>query len=236
DGSPTLPPTRIPTLVRSDQRFPPSWKPFIAACLRGRVSFTEVERELTAQIESLLQEGVRLTHLDTHKHVHMYPPLFAVVARLAVRYAVGVVRVPYERWSNGAIPSNAGRHARRTIRNQALLNLATWPWARRNLRLAASLRLRTPRLVGRIHTGVLDQPALQALLGHNDREVTELMVHPGRLDAELRSTGTRLLESRERELELLCSGDTTALVHEQQIHLVRHDLMHIIPRSYRDVS
>jgi len=236
DGTPTLPPTRIPTLVRGDQRFPPSWKPFIAACLRGRVSLVEVERELTAQIESLLQAGVRLTHLDTHKHVHMYPPLFSVVARLASRFEVPVVRLPYEPWSNRTIESNADATAAMTIRSQGLLNLATWPWARRNLHVAASLGLRTPKLVGRIHTGVLDHSSMHALLRASGRDVTELMVHPGYLDADLRRTGTRLLESREQEVELLCSLETRAVVEQKRIHLVRHDLMHIIGRSHRHVS
>jgi predicted glycoside hydrolase/deacetylase ChbG (UPF0249 family) len=37
DGTPMLPPTRVPTLVEDDGRFRASWKPFIVACLRGRV-------------------------------------------------------------------------------------------------------------------------------------------------------------------------------------------------------
>src|SRR3979411_2173796 len=38
DGTPMLPPNRVPTLVEDDGRFRTSWKPFIVACLRGRVS------------------------------------------------------------------------------------------------------------------------------------------------------------------------------------------------------
>ena len=76
DGTPTLPPRRVPTLVADDERFRRSWKPFIVACLRGRVSLAEVELELTAQVDRLRSAGVRLTHLDAHKHVHAYPPVF----------------------------------------------------------------------------------------------------------------------------------------------------------------
>ena len=112
DGTPTLPPGRVPTLVEDDGRFRRSWKPFIVACLRGKVSLAEVELELTAQIERLRSAGIRLTHLDAHKHVHAYPPVFAIVARLAGRFGIPVVRVPYERWST------IGRYAdsRRTMR------------------------------------------------------------------------------------------------------------------------
>src|SRR5262245_22573007 len=54
DGVPVLPPGRVPTLVEDDGRFRRSWKPFIAACLGGRVSLADIERELTAQVERVL--------------------------------------------------------------------------------------------------------------------------------------------------------------------------------------
>ena len=98
DGTPMLPPHRVPSLVEDDGRFRASWKPFIVACLRGRVAFEEVERELTAQIDRIRSEGIRLTHLDAHKHVHAFPPIFTIVARLAERFGIPVVRVPYEKW------------------------------------------------------------------------------------------------------------------------------------------
>src|SRR5436190_18490607 len=85
DGSPTLPPDQVPTLVTDAGRFRASWKPFILACLQGRVSLREVERELAAQIERLQRSGFAVTHLDAHKHVHAYPPVVGIVARLAVK-------------------------------------------------------------------------------------------------------------------------------------------------------
>src|SRR5206468_7802709 len=144
DGTPTLPPSRVPTLVEDDGRFRRSWKPFIVACLRGKVSLAEVELELTAQIERLRSAGVRLTHLDAHQHVHAYPPVFAIVARLAARFGIPVVRVPYERGS--------------------WLNALLWPWAQRNYRVAAALGVRTPHFIGRLATGVLTRPVLHEML------------------------------------------------------------------------
>jgi len=229
DGSPTLPASEIPTLVGDDGRFRTSWKPFIVACLQGRISLGEVESELTAQIERLLSARITVTHLDAHKHVHAYPPVFAIVARLAVRFGIPVVRVPFERGSASFILDGRSR-------TQALLNAAMWPWARVNYRLASSLGLRTPEFIGRIHTGVLDQPALRTLLHGTRAGVTELMVHPGYLDDELRTVRTRLLESRQQELELLCRMDTRARVFAERIELVRHDLAHPAKRSIRHVS
>jgi chitin disaccharide deacetylase len=232
DGTPTLPPGRVPTLVEGDGRFRRSWKPFIVACLRGKVSLDEVELELTAQIERLRSAGVTLTHLDAHKHVHAYPPVFAIVARLAGRFGIPVVRVPYEQWTR--IDGEA--YSRGTMRLQALLNAAMRPWARRDYRTAASHDVRTPHFVGRIHTGILTADALAGLVRALPPGVTELMVHPGYADDDLERTGTRLLESRQHELDLLCSLEARALLVGERVELLRHDLTHVIKRSFRHVS
>jgi chitin disaccharide deacetylase len=235
DGAPTLSARQIPSLVTDGGRFRSSWRPFIVACLRGQVSMAEVEQELTAQIERLQDAGIALTHVDAHKHVHAYPPIFAIVARLAVRFGVPVVRVPYEQPSPVSWDAEAA-DARRTTRRQAWLNAAMWPWARRNYRTAAALGLRTPRFAGRIHTGVLSRSALRALIRAIRPGVTELMVHPGLQDAALKATGTRLLQSREAELALLCGLETRAVLARERIELVRHDLAHPVRRSLRHVS
>ena len=232
DGTPTLPPSRVPTLVEDDGRFRRSWKPFIVACLRGTVSLAEVELELTAQIERLRDAGIRPTHLDAHKHVHAYPPVFDIVARLAGRFGTPVVRVPYERWSSVSGDIRwGGRPGRQTLLNAAML-----PWALRDYRTVASHDLRTPHFAGRIHTGVLSTDALARIIRALQPGVTELMVHPGYHDDELERTGTRLLESRQRELDLLCKLETRALLVGERVDLVRHDLTHVMNRSLRHVS
>ena len=236
DGTPTLPARLVPTLVADDGRFRQSWRPFIVACLQGRVSLGEVERELTAQIERARAAGVSPTHLDAHKHVHAYPPLFAIVARLAARFGIPVVRVPYERWSLASALGRGNDHPSVT-RRQTWLNAAMWPWARRNYRVAARLGLRTPDFVGRIDTGVLDGSALRRMLRGARAGVTELMVHPGYVDAALRRTPTRLLESRLQEVALLSRMEIRALLVGERMQLVRHDLAHSSrSRSLRYVS
>ncbi len=235
DGAPTLPPVRVPSLVEGDGRFRASWKPFIVACLRGRVVLDEVERELTAQIDRLRADGVQLTHLDTHKHVHAFPPIFAIVTRLADRFGIPAVRVPYERWSSVW----GDGYQRHTARRQRLANAAMLPWALRDYRTAAALNVRTPAFVGRAHTGVMSAESLEASLRHLRPGVTELMVHPGYVDAALRQTPTRLLSSRDQEVALLSATATRDVVLDEGIQLVRHDRAPTRPsaiRSFRHVS
>jgi chitin disaccharide deacetylase len=232
DGAPVLPAERVPTLVDRYGRFPRSWKPFILACVSGQISMAEVEIELTAQIERLRAAGIVLTHLDAHKHVHAYPPIFAIVARLAGRFGVPVVRVPFERWR----PMHARAEIGGAALRQTALNAALRPWARRDRQYADAYGLRAPEFIGRIHTGVLTADAFADLVAGLRPGVTELMVHPGYVDATLETTGTRLLASRERELDLLCRLDTRARLVAEGVDLVRHDLIHVSTRSLRHAS
>ena len=119
---------------------------------------------------------------------------------------------------------------------QALLNAAMLPWARRDYRTAAAHDVRTPHFVGRIHTGKLSAFALAGIVRGLQPGVTELMVHPGYTDDELARTGTRLLESRQQELDLICSLQARALLVGERVALVRHDLTHVMKRSVRHVS
>jgi predicted glycoside hydrolase/deacetylase ChbG (UPF0249 family) len=211
DGAPMLPPDRVPTLVNDDGRFHASWKPFIVACLLGRVSMQDVERELTAQVECIASQGIELTHLDAHKHVHLYPPVFAIVVRLADRFRVPVVRVPNEQ------------------------TMADWPlfiWAHQAYRLAAARGIATPQFVGRAMTGVMTADALASAVQRLRPGHTELMVHPGYLDDALRQLPTRLLASREQEVALLTSSAIDRLIAAEEIFLVSHDLR-TDPASYR---
>jgi predicted glycoside hydrolase/deacetylase ChbG (UPF0249 family) len=140
--------------------------------------------------------------------------------------------VPYERWS----PIGRDADSRRTMRLQALLNAAMLPWARRDYRTAASHAVRTPHFIGRVHTGILSADALAGLVRALPPGVTELMVHPGYTDDALERTGTRLLDSRQKELDLLCSMEARALLIGERVDLLRHDLTPVMNRSVRHVS
>lgn len=63
---------------------------------KGKVDHEQVEREWAAQIERVLDLGVRPTHLSSHKHVHGWPTLTKLAGDLARRYGIGWVRKPIE--------------------------------------------------------------------------------------------------------------------------------------------
>jgi predicted glycoside hydrolase/deacetylase ChbG (UPF0249 family) len=64
-----------------------------ARALAGRLSLTELEAEVAAQIGALRDTGVRVSHLDGHKHLHQLPIVCAAVANVLPRFGIERVRV-----------------------------------------------------------------------------------------------------------------------------------------------
>jgi len=201
--------------------FPPTWGAFISAVLTRRIRLAEIERELTAQIERLASAGILLTHLDAHKHVYAFPPVFAMVVRLASRFGVAAIRVPHERpsarvlWRYRATPG---------ARRQAFENLVLGPWASTGRRLLARHGLSAaPRFHGRALTGLWTRERFRDFLGRLPQGRHELMMHPGYVDPALDALPTRLREQRAEEVDVLTDPVALELIERRGIVLARHD-------------
>ena len=68
------------------------------ACLAAarRLNEDEIEAEITAQIRKLQAVGIQVSHLDSHKHTHMFPVVFKPMLRAAKKCGVRAVRNPFE--------------------------------------------------------------------------------------------------------------------------------------------
>ncbi|MCA1579979.1 MAG: ChbG/HpnK family deacetylase [Acidobacteria bacterium] len=93
EDPPLLDAARIPTLLESGGRLPPSWKRFLRRA--HRVSPRELDAEFSAQIERVLAAGIAIDHLDAHQHLHLLPRVRGVVLSLAKRFRIPAVRVPH---------------------------------------------------------------------------------------------------------------------------------------------
>jgi len=73
---------------------------FVGLFLRTAWSRTlrrEIREEWDAQIRTLTFRGVRLSHLDSHRHVHMIPWLYRIAVCLADEYGIPEIRHVRER-------------------------------------------------------------------------------------------------------------------------------------------
>lgn len=198
DGDPVLPPQEIPSLVdRRTGRLQPTLGAFLQRLLAGRIRSREIETEATAQIALLQSRGLVLTHIDTHKHVHMFQAVLRPVLRAAKSAGIRAVRNPFEpQWS-----VRATAHAPWLRRAQVNLLRRLEPTFRRIV--AEEGFATTSGAIGVLATGTLDPATLTSLLHHLPPGTWELVTHPGYLDAELTHSRTRLLASRETERNAL---------------------------------
>ena len=68
----------------------------------------ELEKELCAQIEKVMDYGIRISHFDSHHHIHTGLVLLPVMPNLLKRYGIRKMRrmrnyVPAASWANMAL-------------------------------------------------------------------------------------------------------------------------------------
>ncbi len=198
DGESVLPPRKIPSLIDNKTgRLLPTLGAFLARLLTGRMRVDEIEAEARAQIERLQDRGVQLTHVDTHKHTHMFPRILRPVLRAAESRGIRAIRNPFEpAW---AVEATHGAAWMRVAQVSLLRTLE--PRCRRIL--AEKQFATTDGTIAVVGTGTLDIETVRALLRHVPPGTWELVTHPGYNDADLDRVRTRLRASRDTEREAL---------------------------------
>lgn len=91
DEPPVLRPGDLSSIISSGTCFP-SRKQVLRAILARRIDYKEVEAEWNAQVETLLNAGVRVSHLDSHQYIHLFPGLMAVFLKIVKKYDIPFVR------------------------------------------------------------------------------------------------------------------------------------------------
>ncbi len=189
------------------RELPSTFKELLVAMVRGRLP---VYRELLAQVRKIAQAGIRPSHLDTHKHTHLLPPVLEAVARIAREFDIPWVRRPFD--------FGIDRGAR--IEKSAIgLGLRVMHPAFASV--LKDLRM-TDHFAGFQITGTLGMANLVDVLERLPEGLTEFMCHPGRMSPELSAAATRLKESRERELAALLSPEVRAVIERRGIQLVNY--------------
>src|ERR1017187_7432834 len=99
DGTPVSPPDAVDTLraIRSAQpdHFYSSLSAFAARAMLGGFDRDQLVAEVTAQIRKIQATGIQVTHLDTHKHAHIFPEILAALLRAARICGVRAIRNPF---------------------------------------------------------------------------------------------------------------------------------------------
>ncbi len=223
DGDPVLGPEPLPSLT-TGSHFCDGMVAFAARAIAGSLDANEITAEASAQIRKIQSAGIVVSHIDTHKHTHLFPKILRPLLRAASDCGVRAIRNPFG--------------PRLPLRSSQLLTRPNL-WTRHvEVRILGAFAgkfrdavdhegFATPDgTLGIVVTGALDETLFCAIANSIPEGTWEFVCHPGYNDADLRTARTRLRESRETELRVLTLPAAREVLAQQGIELI----------SYRDLA
>ena len=219
DGRPILPAANLPSLTTAAD-FRDGMATFAARAIAGRMDAGEVSAEAAAQIRKIQSAGISVSHIDTHKHTHLFPKILRPLLRAAAECGVRAIRNPFG--------------PRLPLRSDHLLARPSL-WARYvEVRIlggfAGKFREAVDRegfttpdgTLGIVVTGALDETLFYAIARSIPEGTWEFVCHPGYNDQDLQAGKTRLRESRETELHVLTLPAARHVLEQQGIELISY--------------
>lgn len=199
DGKPVLPAEEISTLAVNDGCFWPDHGAFVKHYVQGKIARDDIERELAAQLDKVLQAGIMPTHVDSHQHMHMLPGIFPLVLKLAaergikrVRISRGIYGNPFTPWPGlGDLVGKFGLETLSCIdRRQARVHGFACP----------------DNFVGQVAGGAVTADFMKELAENFTDGSVEVMLHPGLANEPLiQETGWQ--HDYEAEFHAVCDAD-----------------------------
>ncbi|HEY6348765.1 MAG TPA: ChbG/HpnK family deacetylase [Candidatus Angelobacter sp.] len=217
DGEPL---TRgMPSLTNGTARFRSSLKDFALAAMKRWLVQDEIQREAEAQIRKVQSAGLAATHVDTHKHTHMIPHVLLPLVKAAKACGISTIRNPFEPFR--AWPGAVIRKPGLWVRSFEVTLLRKF--AKDFLQIIRAEGMSTTDgTVGIIATGKLNQALLLRTIQALPEGTWEMVCHPGYMDQDLAAAGTRLLASRQVELEALTSAETRNALARRGVELISY--------------
>lgn len=198
---PVLPPERVPSLVDAAGNFRRQfWRVLVW-------NKKEVEAEWRAQIQRLLEAGLRPTHIDSHHHIHLWPPLLTIACRLAQEFGIPAVRaISPTSFRLMAVPDIQRRIA-----------AASW-------RLGEKYPLGKPATATALEIAGKTEESFAGYFHKLAPGIHELFAHPGSpRDGQLAAISS-LTEKRIAETELLCSVSFKGAIDRAGINVVSYKI------------
>jgi chitin disaccharide deacetylase len=170
DVAPVLQPSAVPDLVDGRGRFRANM------ALSGAAMFflphvrRQMRAEIRAQFEAFRATGLKLDHVNAHKHFHLHPSILSAVVELAREFGAPAVRAPLEPREVLAQVEATGPH------------LSAWahaPLARvQRARLRRAGVFVPDQVFGLAWSGAMTRSRLQGLVARLPDGITEIYTHP----------------------------------------------------------
>jgi len=214
-------PFLIKDLIGPDSKFFTNYLSVIKKIISKPNILGQIKDEFRAQIEYILQKGIIPSHINSHKHIHIFPPIWKIVLKLAREYRIPFVRYPAEKFYGlGYIFLNKKHQDRYKILLSYLFFVVFLKLFDNCNKIRANSDIKIPDyFCGLFDPGTLGTERIIAHIKKLSPGTTELMCHPGYLDKALLQLPTRLLISREKELKALCSPEVRQAIKNNKVML-----------------
>jgi hopanoid biosynthesis associated protein HpnK len=170
DGYPVSPPSRLPDLVDRSGRLRGDMARSSVRIFLDPTVRRQVADEIAAQFEAFVATGLRLDHVDCHKHWHLHPTISGLILDIGQRYGMTALRVPYE-----------PVRVLRLIDKQTSSKLS-WVTSTCAALLKARVQRRhlfaADRVFGLAWSGAMTESRVAGLLAHLPDGLTEIYFHP----------------------------------------------------------
>lgn len=172
-GRPCLPPDQIPGLVDdkgmfSSNQISRGLKMFFLPGIRP-----QLEAEIRAQFEAFTQTGLRLDHVNAHKHMHLHPTVLDLILDIGRDYGLNAMRVPNEPTLDVLIYDRKEKLRRYSRR----LFLKPWVWLMQKRLRGNSIRF-NDYVFGLHDSGHMNVENLIRILSNLPEGVSEVYSHP----------------------------------------------------------
>lgn len=210
-AKPILPPDKVRSLIDKNGLFLQDHIQFIHRYLKNEVNLSEVRAEFSAQISRIRESGLKISHLDSHQHLHALPKLMDICIALTEEFKIDAMRIPAEPYFfTGGFPVSPGR----LIGRCGLTFLSRLARAKLRKHL-----LKSPdHFFGMLAGGRLKKEYLKNILLTLPAGTSEIMIHPGKNRRALASAFPWGYQW-DSELDAVTDPSSLYLIREQKIKL-----------------
>jgi hopanoid biosynthesis associated protein HpnK len=207
EGRPVLPAKAVPDLVDKRGFFRTDMARAGAAMFFRPNVRAQLAAEMEAQFAAFAATGLKLDHVNAHKHFHLHPTIAGLMVAMARAHGVKGARVPLE-------PQAVLRRIERHSANATVA--LTAPFARALRARFRRAGISAPdQVFGLAWSGAMTAPRLKGLLEHLPDGLSEIYMHP----ATGAYAGSAPGYAYTRELQALTDPGMPAIIAAADIRL-----------------
>ncbi|MDD4201843.1 MAG: ChbG/HpnK family deacetylase [Candidatus Omnitrophica bacterium] len=138
----------------------------------GKIKKQKIYAEIKAQVKKAKEQGLSISHMDSHEHVHMFFPITDIFIKIAEEE-----NIPYIRYPNEKIRAAFIKEPVNFIRSFILKTMCLFSKKKIKRRISGEF-------FGHFHSGRLTKKDVQRFLKETEKGASEIGCHPGSEDKD----------------------------------------------------